>query len=129
LKDGELIAGATSQTYMALESGNYAVQVSEGSCSSISEEVAVTITGLRELSEIGISVYPNPSHGTLLVNLGKTGHQWNARLMNIAGKLVKEAEVSNGEDLQLDLSPYPAGLYMLVLSNGKDIYNSKIIKQ
>lgn len=60
--DGVQIIGANSQTYIATQSGTYAVTTSVGPCKYGSNAVVVTITAVEEQSVFAdIKVYPNPA--------------------------------------------------------------------
>jgi len=61
-KDNTLIGGATSQTYVAPQSGSYTVAVTDGSgCSATSSAANVIITDIKNVADdAGFSISPNP---------------------------------------------------------------------
>ena len=64
--NGNLIAGATSQTYTATETGLYQVEVTNASgCSNMSEEYSYVsdISGIDKHISSDVSVFPNPNDG------------------------------------------------------------------
>lgn len=56
-----VIAGATNQSYSPTVTGNYAVQVDNGTCVDSSACFLVDFTGISELDNNAINIYPNPS--------------------------------------------------------------------
>jgi hypothetical protein len=75
-----------------------------------------------------VKLYPNPTKD--IITLNSTGNKiLSLSLMDINGK-VWLAENGDGKDeLTLDLSPFPAGMYFLRLTKGSGIQYYKIIKE
>lgn len=64
------IVGANAQSYSATSDGNYAVVVTNGSCSDTSSCINITTTGIDEMAENSlINIFPNPSNGLFLIGL------------------------------------------------------------
>jgi len=73
-----------------------------------------------------IKVYPNPSQKTVIVNNAVGPISWN--LLNLTGDILKSGQ--NDEDFNLDLSPFPQGIYFLnCLKGGETFYNQRIVKK
>lgn len=68
-----------------------------------------------ELSQVSVSVYPNPAAGAFTVDLQKAGMIKTARLYDVNGKLLRE-QLLNGQHL-LHFDALENGLYLLVLSD------------
>jgi uncharacterized delta-60 repeat protein len=69
-KDGAEIAGATSQSYTAIESGSYTVRITQNGCSSPSAvALAVTVNPLPSVPTIAVS-------GNTLTSSAASGNQW-----------------------------------------------------
>lgn len=62
------IAGETSQSYTPTLTGDYAVEVTENGCTEMSVCSNVDFTGISELSDELISIYPNPTNGDFRVS-------------------------------------------------------------
>jgi hypothetical protein len=75
-----------------------------------------------------VKLFPNPTKD--IITLNSTGNKiLSLSLMDINGK-VWLAENGDGKDeLTLDLSPFPAGMYFLRLTKGSGIQYYKIIKE
>ena len=55
------IALATNQSYTALVTGNYAVEISDGTCTVTSDCSLIDFTGLNDLQESTVEIFPNPA--------------------------------------------------------------------
>ena len=76
-----------------------------------------------------VAIYPNPTQGRLLVEItGGDIADVQALLLDQQGKRLLADRVQ-GYRLELDLSPFPAGTYLLVLHHAGESRNYKIIKQ
>src|SRR5207342_1238576 len=67
--DATDIPGATNQSYDVLQTGFYTVVVSDSNSCKNSTTLYVEITGIDEVNDGGVSVYPNPSSGSFTVEL------------------------------------------------------------
>ncbi|MFK7970789.1 MAG: S8 family serine peptidase, partial [Bacteroidia bacterium] len=65
------IAGATTDTFEAILNGQYAVIITENGCSDTSTCFTVNSVGLQNAWAASVSVYPNPSTGIFMVELGE----------------------------------------------------------
>lgn len=76
-----------------------------------------------------VAIYPNPTQGRLLVEItGGDIADVQALLLDQQGKRLLADRVQ-GNRLELDLSHFPAGTYLLVLHHAGGGRNYKIIKQ
>ena len=76
------------------------------------------------------SIYPNPTDGYLSIriqDLKSEGGQ--LKLMTLSGDELFSKEVTNGQNVDLDISGYPSGLYIMALSTPKGNWYKKIFKQ
>jgi hypothetical protein len=105
------IAGATSSTYVPTVPGSYRVRVTDNAgCSAYSNAFPTYTTGVTELSNAGVKVFPNPVHDKLYV-VGSTAV--TAVVTAVDGRVLateKNATV-------LDMNEYPAGLYIINFYN------------
>ena len=82
------------------------------------------------LGERNVVIYPNPTRGLLQIEFQGYGEMQDARLLlyNLQGSLLRQ--VNNVElSVSLDLSPYPPGMYILILIEGTSRSEWRIIKQ
>jgi hypothetical protein len=81
-------------------------------------------TGINDHSTTNnaITIYPNPTNSQINFSI-----QTNVQLTNAIGQIVADKKYVNS----LDLTDQPAGIYFVVLKNGKGqvLNRSKIVKQ
>ncbi|MBS1594256.1 MAG: T9SS type A sorting domain-containing protein [Bacteroidetes bacterium] len=117
-QDGNLIAGATSQTYDVTINGNYTVVVTNaGGCSATSTATSVVNVGIHDISGTeSLGVYPNPTTGTFtLVTSGRTGDKYE--IYDILGRPVQHGTIS-ADRQHIDLGAQESGIYTITVSNG-----------
>ncbi len=129
LLNGLPVSGATSQQYQVAQFGSYSLEVSNGYCSNTSDEVIMTVTGIEKTSD-GIKAYPNPVKDQL--NLDIPVQFDEVRIFDSQGRIMETIKPSLDfaapSSLQIDLSNYSRGLYLINLTAGTKNYSVKIIK-
>jgi hypothetical protein len=131
--NGTMIPGATGQTYLADQSGNYTCIVTLNGCSSaISNVISVVINGTGNKDEEGtIRVYPVPNDGRFTVSFpGSTNETYTISVINNLGvKIFEETKVEVTASLQkvIDLRPVPNGVYTIILKNNDQNVLRKIV--
>jgi hypothetical protein len=129
---GNIIAGATSPTYTATQSGWYWCVVSQGACSSDpSIRVYVLMVGQQELQSGNFNIYPVPNDGKFTVSLVSPDEQiFTISIYSNLGILireVKDVQVNGRYDQVVDLRPVANGLYTVVIANGANHVVKKVI--
>lgn len=79
-----------------------------------------TLVGIKELENVGLIIFPNPTSGKVKVNIAGVS---KILIYNDEGKLITE-EIGKSE---IDLNPYPHGVYFMKIYSNKDIYTETII--
>jgi hypothetical protein len=76
-------------------------------------------------------VYPNPSNGIFNISLNNLNMQnSNVQIKNINGKLIYQENMyptEGNNDMHINISGIPVGIYFLHLSNDRDIFTEIII--
>ena len=112
--DGSPIEGATGQFYIAKQAGSYSVQVTDtNGCTNTSTPVLVT--GMEELVEQNVVLFPNPSAGSwqLMVDNGLVGSE--LEVFDEQGQIIFKSEI---RDIQCVITLNIAkGVYWLRISN------------
>lgn len=118
------IAGATSSTFTASANGNYAVVITNGTCSDTSACKTVSGIGMNEWGANELAIYPNPSSdGSLNIEL-PNGEHVSIRVYSQSGVLIREMESNGSTLLQLNETP---GIYHLEIISEQKRSVQKII--
>ncbi|HWB64633.1 MAG TPA: T9SS type A sorting domain-containing protein, partial [Chitinophagales bacterium] len=128
--NGNPIQGATSSVYIASQSGNYSVAITDANgCYAISNASFVNLTGINTLSDNNnIRVYPNPV-GTGAAWSLETGEEMlgaTCEVYDADGKLVWRTEIAAVKTL-LDVD-VARGIYFMRVCNEHNSYAFKLVK-
>lgn len=95
----------------------------------LSDHPAVT-TGMLNNFDSTVLIYPNPANDNVNVDLGSS-YKENTKLnlYDIQGKLVYHLDNLKGELVQIDLSTFEKGIYILSIVSDKNAQNYKVVKQ
>jgi hypothetical protein len=128
--------GLTGSSVTGLVAGTYTVTVTDfNGCTSV-ETVVINYTIPSNIDNIQsvetLSVFPNPTNG--LVNFELVLNQSTATrldLFNISGQLLQSFELGENDkhNFSVNLSAYPAAIYMARLIIGDEIITTKVILQ
>ncbi|MBI5916516.1 MAG: fibronectin type III domain-containing protein [Bacteroidetes bacterium] len=78
-------------------------------------------------SQAVLQAYPNPSDGLLTVSLSGDSEQVEYRVVNLLGNTVLTTEAAANEQVQLDLSYLPKGIYLIAAQSGGVVRTHKIM--
>jgi hypothetical protein len=81
-------------------------------------------TGIVEINDKTISVFPNPANDILYIN----GLSQNTKvtIFDIFGKMVFSKQITNN---QIDLNGFQSGVYSIKMENSKGIVTRKFVKK
>ena len=121
--DGALIAGANDSVYIAMQNGNYQVEVFNSfGCSTFSSITTISTVDISEHTING-AIYPNPNNGTFTIET----NQYNVTLSlySSLGKLISSTYLSDSRIHNYrNLS---AGAYFLLISDDLQVVCKKIV--
>jgi len=105
------IVGATNQSFTAITNGNYAVQISQGSCTGISECTTISNVSIFEENIKRGTVFPNPSSDfiTISTNLKEAT---NYELIDAQGRIVMQGIFSEAKSI-LNIEALNAGTFFI----------------
>lgn len=65
-----------------------------------------------------ISIYPNPATDNIKISLPETGN-YLIRLININGQLINGYAIANSDNIMLNVSSFPTGVYFIYILHGQ----------
>ncbi|MBL7915728.1 MAG: T9SS type A sorting domain-containing protein [Bacteroidia bacterium] len=127
MKGGTLINGATSKNYFAKSTGNYKVAItSTNGCTKNSNVIAVNVPcRIGELEESSFEIYPNPSSGIFKVVNGENEYA-TLEIKDVTGKLIYSSQLLD-QETEIDLTKFPAGIYIAFLKTDNSTQMKKLI--
>lgn len=127
--NGAPISGATGNVYVANQSGNYAVAVTDtNGCVALSNPVVMVVSGIvNVIDNSEIKIFPNPletGYWNLEVTDAVVGGKFE--IFDNNGRLIYTAEIK-GKKMEIPLT-VESGIYMFRLISTNRSYTSKLIK-
>lgn len=84
-------------------------------------------TGVDDIAEGNISIYPNPSKGVFQINTDiPEGQKWNMNIYSINGEIVKSIQ-SNISNTTIDCTDLANGIYIIHFINNQKQYQTKLL--
>jgi hypothetical protein len=114
------ITGANSRRYTATQNGDYAVELTRGSCRDTSACINVMGVSIADALELSFQLHTLPAEGSYLLELGQRYRELSWQVYDLAGRSWQQGVLQNRAHLELDISELPAGLYLVqVRADGK----------
>jgi hypothetical protein len=125
IRNGADVPGATSDTYVATQNGDYSVRVTNISgCEGISNVINHTDLGITNITKEKFVVYPNPTMETL--NISNVSDKTTYAIYNISGKMISKGRIT---DSKVNVSNLPAATYFIALEDNETREMVTFIKQ
>ncbi|MDA9169526.1 T9SS type A sorting domain-containing protein [Crocinitomicaceae bacterium] len=118
------ITGEVNQTFFPSSTGNYAVEVTIGDCSSTSECRLVDFTGIDEIESL-ISAHPNPTKDEITLSIGAELFGTGFVVTDNAGRIIL-SDTFKSTKQTVNLTRFDNGVYFIRTDNESQV---KIIKQ
>jgi hypothetical protein len=115
----------SASTFTGLSEGTYLIAVTDANGCETSDNAEVgKISGIYDLVDAKINIYPVPSGGVLYIKgLNKLAGSCEIAIYNNSGELVY---LTGNKDIKyVDLTGFSKGLYILKLYNGNKLYIEK----
>ena len=123
-----VIPSETGQTFTATVNGNYAVEITVGSCVDTSACENITGVGINETANNVVSIYPNPTNGMVNINFGGNNSTVNYSISSIEGKVVETGKTSTN-NITVDLSTESKGVYFIRINTESTSSVYKLVRQ
>jgi hypothetical protein len=79
---------------------------------------------------VGITVAPNPTNSFVNLKLNYTSESTTYTIINQNGKQVEQKPISNNSnELRIDFSAYPSGVYFITINCGNDVKTYKVVRE
>lgn len=103
--------------YVALNSGGDLIPLAN-----------TTTTDIREQTLLNLDwkIYPNPTTDYVNISFGDVGSDFTIRTINITGQVMEERKVNGEKQIQIDLSDYNNGIYLMTIQSGDAIQSKKL---
>jgi hypothetical protein len=115
-----LIPDAVEQSYFPTSSGSYAVIVTLNGCVDTSACVELMLVSSNEPdSQSGISLYPNPTQGDILIELSTPRKNVQVEITDVYGRQLELITFKQVQSIPFSLD-YPPGMYLFhILADGQ----------
>ena len=123
--DGNIVNGATNETFTPNTVGEYYVVVNNGECEETSYSIDYNISNILEI-ENNLHIYPNPTNGIIKIIGEKIK---NISVYNLLGNQLFKVEKNNLNinSRNIDLSNLARGIYTIQIEQNNKILNYQII--
>jgi hypothetical protein len=123
--NGSAISGANAQTYTAVANGTYTVEVTDANgCKGTSNAVNVIGVGVENLSNISLSIYPNPA--TDIITIETDEQVLSVELFSTVGQKIN---VTTNAKQQINISDFAAGTYSLIIHTTNGNVQKRFVKE
>ena len=125
------IPSATSQSYTPTSNGNYAVLITENSCTSISNCIAINSLAVNEfeLNNL-IKLYPNPINNHYAnLDCSRLNEDITININDINGRQIKTILSKGNKIISIDTSAYSKGVYFLSIKTNNRQHILKAVIQ
>jgi len=117
------ISGATDQTYIVNENGNYFTIVTIDGCSSLpSNQITINNVGINDYTDEEILVYPNPAQNIIYIQSSKPINE--VMIINNLGQIVAHYS----ETGIIDINQLADGVYQIMIKTEDNIKVLPLIK-
>jgi photosystem II stability/assembly factor-like uncharacterized protein len=96
----------------------------QGESAKICTDIEADALGVDSGSASSFSIYPNPASDQLYIRSGAV--ITNLKLSDLSGRMVLHMQPEK-ENLDIQVSPYPSGIYVLSLETATGSYHQKIV--
>jgi hypothetical protein len=128
LLNGEVISGATGQTFIASSQGQYTVSVT-GSCGGpvVSEAFTISVSATESPISSEVILYPNPAVEKVVLELPQ-GVQWQrARIVALGGTAVSHKQGNGANRVVFATGTLAKGTYIVEVQTSKGLIQKKFM--
>lgn len=124
--DGERAHEYTGAEIKPADNGAFTViAVNEFGCYSTSAEEVVSAVGINNESINSFVMYPNPTSNILNIEFADWMNNSTISVIDISGRIALQTELSNNQNIQLDVSHLNSGMYSVIISKNNEYVSAK----
>ena len=124
-----IIPSETAQSFTATVNGNYAVEITVGSCVDTSACENISTVGVKENANTSVSIYPNPTSGLFTISLTNLNGEVSYTITTLEGSIVKQENNISTSIINVNLSNESKGVYLLKINEANTNKVYKIVRQ
>lgn len=132
LHEGVAIDGADDDIHYAQATGAYQVYIQNADgCGDYSNVVELTNVGVEELSANSFTVFPNPTHGKLNINLAQLNEAVVVNITDVLGQVLETVDVDSRESnilYSMDVTDLPNGIYFINVKGEVNQFVKRFVK-
>lgn len=122
------IAGQTGQSFTAISTGSYAVEITQNNCVDTSECRIITIVNIDEIEKSeDFLIYPNPTTGNFEIDFQQTQQEVIITIWNSLGKLMDNKTLKNKRSIRYSIKANPGIYHLQLLTSDNKIRTTKIL--
>jgi len=126
------ITGANLATFVANQSGNYAVEISYGGCIDTSAcfEIHVTTVSTNDSHEaFSLNLFPNPVTNVLQIDISdQVELPLQLEIFDVKGRALFTTELHHYQST-IDMESFASGMYFIAFTNSEVSVVRKVVKQ
>jgi hypothetical protein len=121
------IAGEVNQSFSPTVNGNFAVIITNGSCSDTSTCVNVLSTQMEQLTTTNVTIRNNAEYELLTFSGLPRSAQWTVDLIDVNGKILSRSSVNHTAN-SVSTCGLSSGIYIVNIHNEAQQFQLKFIK-
>jgi hypothetical protein len=124
-----ILLGETNRNFIAITTGDYAVEITDGNCVDTTNCVPIIITGIAEANfSSGLNAFPNPTTNNTTIYFEEQQEFIRYTIRSISGKLIKSGSATQLKTLPLELNVAEGVYFVRIINDNNESAVVKIIK-
>ncbi len=124
-----IITGETNASYTATANGDYAVIVTQNTCTDTSACVNINSVEVIENSIVsGLEIYPNPTSGVLTIEFQKDYSSIEVGVTNILGEYTETYHFRSTDKAEITITGAKGFYFVKIIADKKETATFKVLK-